>query len=99
MIKRQFFFLILFILITLFSMKVVAEEEDSDVGLKAIGAALSVGLSSIGAGYAVARSAEAAIAAVSEEPEMFGKSIVFVGLAEGIAIYGLLISIIIVFVM
>jgi len=58
-------------------------------------AAVAVGVGSIGAGIAVAYVGSAAIGALSEKPETFGKSIVFVGLAEGIAIYGLIIAIII----
>jgi V/A-type H+-transporting ATPase subunit K len=46
----------------------------------------------LGAGLAVARVGSAALGAVSEKPEMMGKSLIFVGLAEGIAIYGLLIG-------
>ncbi len=65
-------------------------------GLKYIGAALSVGLSCIGASYAVAKSGTAAMGALTEKPELFGKIIAIVGLAEGIAIYGLLIAILIV---
>ena len=64
-------------------------------GYKYVSMALSVGLSSIAAGYAVAKTGTAAIGAVSEKPETFGKAIVIVGLAEGIAIYGLLIALII----
>lgn len=64
-------------------------------GLKYIGAALSTGLSGIGAGIAVAISGSAAIGAISENEKLLGKTIIFVGLAEGIAIYGLIISIMI----
>ena len=65
---------------------------------KAIGylaAALAVGISGIASGIAVSNSACAAIGALTENESTFGKSIVFVGLAEGIAIYGLLVAIII----
>jgi V/A-type H+-transporting ATPase subunit K len=64
-------------------------------GLKYIGAALAIGLSAIGSGIAVASSSAAALGALSEDPKIFGKAFVFVGLAEGIAIYGLIISILI----
>ncbi|HBR02601.1 MAG TPA: ATPase [Ruminiclostridium sp.] len=64
-------------------------------GLKYIGAALAIGLSAIGSGIAVASSSAAALGALSEDPGIFGKAFVFVGLAEGIAIYGLIISILI----
>jgi V/A-type H+/Na+-transporting ATPase subunit K len=60
-----------------------------------LGAALSTGLSSLGAGIAVAKVGAAAIGAVTEKPELFGRVLIFVGLAEGIAIYGLIMSILI----
>jgi len=59
----------------------------------ALAIAVVVGLSCLAAGVAVGRVGSAAIGAVSERPEMFGRSLVFVGLAEGIAIYGLIIGI------
>jgi len=59
----------------------------------ALAIAIVVGLSCLAAGVAVGRVGSAAIGAVSERPEMFGRSLVFVGLAEGIAIYGLIIGI------
>jgi len=61
-------------------------------GLRFVGMALSTGLAAIGAGYAVGRTGEAAIAAITEKPELLGRTILYVGLAEGIAIYGILIS-------
>ena len=61
-------------------------------GLGYIGAALAVGLSGIGGGIAVGASASAALGAISENDSIFGKSLIFVGLAEGIALYGLLIA-------
>ncbi len=65
-------------------------------GLGLIAAALSTGLAALGAGYAVAIVASSAIGAVSEDPKVLGKTLIFVGLAEGIAIYGLIISILII---
>ncbi len=65
-------------------------------GLGFIGAALATGLSALGAGIAVAAAAPAAIGAFSENAENFGKSLIFVALGEGVAIYGLLISILII---
>ena len=55
--------------------------------------AVVVGLSCVGAGYAVGAVGAAAMGAVTERPELIGRAIIFVGLAEGIAIYGLLIAI------
>jgi len=60
-----------------------------------IGVALSTGLAALGAGIAVGLTGTAAIGAISENPKMLGRSLIFVGLAEGIAIYGLIISIMI----
>lgn len=65
-------------------------------GLKFIGAALSTGLSGIGGGIAVASAASAAIGAMSENEKIMGKTLIFVALAEGIALYGLVISILII---
>jgi V/A-type H+/Na+-transporting ATPase subunit K len=60
-----------------------------------LAAALSTGLSSLGAGYAVANVGSAAIGALAEKPELLGRVLIVIGLAEGIAIYGLIISILI----
>jgi len=60
-----------------------------------IGAAISAGISSLAAGYAVAAVGSASIGALAEKPELFGRVLVMVGLAEGIAIYGLIIAILI----
>ena len=60
-----------------------------------LGAALATGLSSLGAGYAVAKVGTAAVGALAEKPELFARLLIFVGLAEGIAIYGLIVSILI----
>jgi V/A-type H+/Na+-transporting ATPase subunit K len=61
-----------------------------------LGAAIAVAGSTIGAGIAVAYTGAAALAAMSERPELFGRAMVIVGLAEGIAIYGLIIGIILI---
>lgn len=61
-------------------------------GLGYIGAALVTGISGLGSGIAVASSASAALGALSEDGSLFGKSIIFVAMAEGIALYGLIIS-------
>ncbi|MCL2773090.1 MAG: ATP synthase subunit C [Oscillospiraceae bacterium] len=64
-------------------------------GIGLIAAALATGMSCIGAGIAVAASAAAAIGAISENPKSFALSLLFVALGEGVAIYGLVISIMI----
>lgn len=61
-------------------------------GWRYLAAALSTGLSCIGAGVAVASAASAAIGALSEDASIMGKALIFVALAESIALYGLLIS-------
>jgi V/A-type H+-transporting ATPase subunit K len=65
-------------------------------GLGFLSAALATGMSALGAGVAVAAAAPAAIGAFSENEKNFGKSLIFVALGEGVAIYGLLISILII---
>ena len=61
-------------------------------GWKFLAAALSTGMSCIGAGIAVASAASAALGALSEDASIMGKALIFVALAESIALYGLLIS-------
>lgn len=75
-----------------------AAGEGLTTGLKYIGAALAVGLSGIGGGIAVASSASAALGAISENDSVFGKALIFVGLAEGVALYGLIIALVLLFV-
>lgn len=58
-------------------------------------AAFAAGLSAVGAAYAVAHVGSAAIGALAEKPELLGRVVILVGLAEGIAIYGLIIAILI----
>lgn len=65
------------------------------MGWAFLAASISVGLACIGAGIAVSIVGSAAMGAVSERPELMGRSLVYVGLAEGIAIYGLIIGILI----
>lgn len=70
-----------------------AEAGSSAAGMALIGAAIAVAGSSIGAAIAVAYTGSAALAAISERPELFGRAMVIVGLAEGIAIYGLIVAV------
>ncbi len=74
---------------------VISDAAYNAFGIGFVAMALSVGLAGIGGGIAVASAAPAAIAATSEDPKAFGKAMVFAVLGEGIAIYGLLISIMI----
>lgn len=72
-----------------------AAGDASGEGLRYLAAALSTGLASIGAGIAVASTGSAALGAISEDSKLLGKTLIFVGLAEGIAIYGLIVTILI----
>lgn len=74
-----------------------AEAEQAVDGLMYVGAALATGLSGIGGGIAVSSAASAAIGAMSENEKIMGKTLIFVALAEGIALYGLIISLLILF--
>jgi len=100
----SFFGFIAFTLIFMFSnVHVFAATTTVDItgttaqGLGFLSAALSTGLSALGAGIAVAAAAPAAIGAFSENEKNFGKSLIFVALGEGVAIYGLIISALIYF--
>lgn len=72
-----------------------AQDTGISKGLGLIAAALVTGFAGIGGGIAVAAGAPAAIAATSEDPKSFGKSLIFVALGESIALYGVVISILI----
>lgn len=67
-------------------------------GLKYLSAALSTGIATIATGIAVGSVGSSAIGAISEDPSLLGKTLIFVGMAEGISIYGMIISILILFV-
>ena len=70
----------------------VSEAASNSVGFGYLAAALSTGLSCVGGGIAVASAASAALGAISEDSSALGKSLIFVGLAEGVCLYGLIIS-------
>ena len=69
-----------------------AAETSSALGMGCVAAALSTGMSCIGGGIAVSAAASAALGAISEDGSILGKSLIFVGLAEGVCLYGLIIS-------
>lgn len=66
-------------------------------GLIAIAAALAIGLAGLGGGFAVGSGATAAIGATAEDPKIFGKAIIFVVLGEAIALYGFVVSVLLIF--
>jgi V/A-type H+/Na+-transporting ATPase subunit K len=71
----------------------VARDISLGVGLALIGVGLPTGLAAIGAGIALGPVGSAALAVLAEKPELFGRTLIYLGLAEGIAIYGLVMSI------
>lgn len=75
--------------------KAPAPAQSNGNGLIFIAAAVCVGFSSLAAGWAVSTVGAAAMGAISEKPELAGRALIFVGLAEGIAIYGLIVAIMI----
>lgn len=77
---------------TVSAAETVASSGGLSVGLGYMAAALVTGLSCIGGGIAVASAASAALGAISEDSSILGKSLIFVGLAEGVCLYGLIIS-------
>ncbi len=84
-------------IVWLFSPSIVLASASTQVAAAAnpyapLAAAISTGLATIGAGIAVSNTGAAAIGTIAEKPEMFGRALIFVGLAEGIAIYGLIIA-------
>jgi len=89
------------VMVLLFAPLPVAEAAQAgtdakDPGAALLGAAIAVAGSTLGAAIAVAYTGAAALAAIAERPEMFGRAMVIVGLAEGIAIYGLIVAIILI---
>ena len=86
----MFFGLMLFTGILMFSGNAFAAETAVDTAAAASG--LSIGLSCVGGGIAVASAASAALGAISEDSSILGKSLIFVGLAEGVCLYGLIIA-------
>jgi V/A-type H+-transporting ATPase subunit K len=71
----------------------VEVEMSTGMGLAILGAGIPTALSTIGAGIAVGPIGAASLAAITEKPETLGRTLIYLGLAEGIAIYGLVISI------
>jgi V/A-type H+-transporting ATPase subunit K len=87
---------LLFLAVLLLAQPVYAQEQPAAIGQnRFLGAAIATGLAAIGAGIAVGIAGAAAIGAIAEKPELLGRTLIFVGLAEGIVIYGLIVSFII----
>ncbi len=93
----SFFGILIFSSIIIFNQGILAAPETQNIdsftrGMGFLAAALVTGLSTIGAGIATGSAASSALGAISENESIMGKALIFVSLAEGIAIYGLLIS-------
>jgi V/A-type H+-transporting ATPase subunit K len=82
------------LLFVLLGQTALAQEAEVSQG-RFMAAAVAAGLAAIGAGLAVGIAGAAAIGAIAEKPELLGRTLIFVGLAEGIAIYGLIIAFIV----
>lgn len=87
-------------IITLTATTVFAQEDNDTVtgntSLKYIGAGIAVGLAGFGASIGMGMAGSAAIGAITENPEVFGKAFLFIVLIEAVAIYGLLVAILLV---
>jgi V/A-type H+-transporting ATPase subunit K len=71
----------------------VAHQATTGMGLEIIGVSIPTAVATVAAGMAVSQIGSASLAVLAEKPEMFGKTLIYLGLAEGIAIYGLVMSI------
>lgn len=97
---RILFMILGIILLTTSSLTIAqtTEEKTNTTDYKGLWIALTISLPAIAGGYAVAKTGTSAISALTEKPELFGNVIIIVALAEGIAIYGLLVAILLLFV-
>ncbi|MCL2277262.1 MAG: ATP synthase subunit C [Treponema sp.] len=98
--KRKIFFvcaLLCCVLIPALAQEHAEGQETSSNSVKYIAAALAVGLSCIAGGIAVGRIGSAAMGAMSENPDLFGKALPYAGLAEGICLWGFLVALLILF--
>ena len=90
-------FNVLVLILGLFMLAQPAHAQEAPAAVSAnqnrfLGAAIATGLAAIGSGIAVGIAGAAAIGAIAEKPELLGRTLIFVGLAEGIVIYGLIVS-------
>jgi V/A-type H+/Na+-transporting ATPase subunit K len=97
--KKRFVLLVIVVLVVAVAPVMAADgTQPQDNGLKWLAAALSTGLACIGGGIAVGQIGAAAMGAMAENPELSGKALPYVGLAEGICLWGFLVSLLILFV-
>lgn len=84
------------VIISLVAFAAETASAQGETDLNPIGAALAVGLAGIGSAISMGMAGSAAIGAITEKPEVFGKAFLFIVLIEAVAIYGLLVAILIV---
>ncbi len=92
---KPFLMLLFFTLYPAVALAEEAAKKDSSTGMGYLAAAIAVGASTLGAGIAVAVVGSAAMGVIGEKPELAGRALIFIGLAEGIAIYGLIVALMI----
>jgi V/A-type H+-transporting ATPase subunit K len=95
--KALFVCVLLFASAALFAQEAETEGSSGVSGLKYIAAAFAVGVSCVGGAMAVGKIGAAAMGAMSENPELSGKALPYVGLAEGICLWGFLVALLILF--
>ncbi|MFX0162710.1 MAG: ATP synthase subunit C [Candidatus Hodarchaeota archaeon] len=84
------------LLVLMITLAVHGQEEPTELtnqGDLAIGAGIAIGLAGLGAGLGMGNASSSAIGSITEKPEVFGKSMIFIVMMEAIAIYGLVIAI------
>ncbi|MDR0290417.1 MAG: ATP synthase subunit C [Treponema sp.] len=96
--KLLFVCVMMFVAAMSFAAQGTDGSEGQPIEWKFIAAGIAVGLSCIGGGIAVGRIGAAAMGAISENPDMSGKALPFIGLAEGICLWGFLVALLILFV-
>jgi len=94
-VKRLLIFLFPFLFPSVVLAQSAAAQGTQATGMGYLAAAIAVAGSTLGAGLAVALVGSAAMGAISEKPELAGRALIFIGLAEGIAIYGLIVALMI----
>ncbi len=95
-LSRNLILLVVVISLVAFAADTAFAQDETAPDLKPIGAALAVGISGIGAAFGMGMAGSAAIGAITEKPEVFGKAFLFIVLIEAVAIYGLLVAILLV---
>lgn len=93
---RNAILLICLVSIVIFAADTVFAQDSEPTDLKPIGAGLAVGIAGIGSSIGMGMAGSAAIGAITEKPEVFGKAFLFIVLIEAVAIYGLLVAILLV---